>query len=119
MTLEDELLLSRLEKHQDAAYRACVEKLSERGLGTILVDVEHLFDGQSLFFYFLGPVSPALDELTQELGSIYDAQVHFRRFAETLEQGCGPACGTAEGHGAGCGEGGCTTCAVAHACRQT
>jgi cell fate regulator YaaT (PSP1 superfamily) len=112
VTVEDELLASRLEKHRDAAYLACAEKLAERGLRVILVDVEHLFDGQSLFFYFLGETTPALDELTSELAAIYDARIQFRQFAETLANGCGPDCGTEGAAGHGCASGGCSICAV-------
>ncbi len=117
VAVEDDLLLDRLAKHRDEAYQACVEKLAERGLGVVLVDVEHLFDGVSLFFYFLGESSPELDELTAELGEIYDARVQFQKFAETLTQGCGPGCGTAEAAGNGCGSGGCSTCTMAKVCR--
>ena len=42
-------------------------RLAERGSSAVLVDVEHLFDGQSLYFYFLGPGGPELDVLTTEL----------------------------------------------------
>ena len=62
----------------------------------MLVDVEHLFDGQSLFFYFLGDTTPELDALTGELAEIYEAQVQFRKFTDTLTAGCGPGCGTEE-----------------------
>jgi cell fate regulator YaaT (PSP1 superfamily) len=117
VTVEDELLLSRLEKHRDAAFRACTEKLAERGIGAVLVDVEHLFDGQSLFFYFLGEASAELDALLAELAEVYDAQIQFRRFADTLAAGCGPGCGE-EAAGQGCHDGGCTTCAITHACRS-
>jgi hypothetical protein len=53
------LLYARLEKHRHAAYRACAALLAEHSISAVLVDVEHLFDGQGLFFYFLGDVPPA------------------------------------------------------------
>lgn len=117
LTVEDELLLDRLAKNRSAAFGACTEQLAARGLGVVLLDVEHLFDGSSLFFYFLGETSPELDALTAELAETYDANVQFRKFAETLTEGCGPGCGTAEAAGQGCGNGGCSTCAVMKACR--
>ena len=82
----------------------------------VLVDVEHLFDGQSLFFYFLGETTPELDALTSELAELYEAQVQFRKFTDTLTAGCGPHCGTEQAGSGGCGSGGCSTCAVAGAC---
>jgi len=77
------------------------------------MDVEHLFDGQTLVFYFLGEMTPELESLTSELAELYETHVQFRKFAETVTAGCGPDCGTEEA-------GGCTTCAtgcaVAGAC---
>src|SRR5205823_10375051 len=111
VTVEDDLLIVRLEKNRDAAFQACASKLAERGLPAVLVDVEHLFDGQSLYFYFLGDGGPELDALTVELASAYEAKAQLQKFAETLVAGCGPNCGTEEG--GGCGSGGGSSWAVA------
>jgi cell fate regulator YaaT (PSP1 superfamily) len=115
VTVEDDLLLARLEKNREQAYRACSDRLIERGIGAVLVDVEHLFDGQSLYFYFLGETTPELDTLTSELAELYEAQVQFRKFTETLTAGCGPGCGTEDAEN-GCASGACSTCAVMSAC---
>jgi cell fate regulator YaaT (PSP1 superfamily) len=115
VTIEDDLLLARLEKNRDEAYRACSQRLVERGIAAVLVDVEHLFDGQSLYFYFLGETTPELDALTAELAELYEAQVQFRKFTETLTAGCGPGCGTEDAEN-GCASGACSTCAVMSAC---
>jgi cell fate regulator YaaT (PSP1 superfamily) len=114
LTDTDRLLLARLEKRRDDAFMACTRRLAERGLPAVLVDVEHLFDGQSLYFYFLGDAGPELDALTAELAEVYEAKAQVRQFAETLQAGCGPHCGTEEA--AGCSTGGCASCAVAGAC---
>lgn len=116
VTVEDDLLLARLARNQHAAYEACVAKLAARNIPAVLVDVEHLFDGQSLFFYFLGETTPEIDAVTAELAEVYETKVQFRQFTEALTAGCGPGCGTADAEGAGCGSGGCSTCAVANAC---
>jgi hypothetical protein len=119
VAVEDDLLLARLEKKRHAAYAACVELLEAQGLSAVLMDVEHLFDGRSLYFYFLGPVPPEVAALTDELAATYDSVVQFQQFAETLSTGCGPGCGTEAAQGQGCGtssSGGCATCAVAQAC---
>ena len=115
VTVEDDLLLTRIEKHRDDAFRACQELLAQRHIDAALVDVEHLFDGQSLYFYFAGQTPPELEGVTQELAETYDAQVEFRKFTETLTAGCGPGCGTEEAENS-CGHGGCATCVVASAC---
>lgn len=117
MTEADELLAERIARRRDEAFAACQRLLAERGLDAMLLDVEHLFDGQGLYFYFLGEVTPEVEACTAELAEAYDAAVQFRKFTETLLEGCGPGCGTeaAKGQG-GCAT--CTSCAVAGACRK-
>jgi cell fate regulator YaaT (PSP1 superfamily) len=118
MTDSDEMLAERLIRNRDAAYEACVRVLAERGSDAVLLDVEHLFDGRGLYFYFLGDVDPATEAISAELAAAYDAEARFGQFADTLEQGCGPGCGTAEAKN-GCGTaGGCATCTVASACSR-
>src|SRR5688572_8313945 len=64
ITVQDELLQARLEKNRQDAYAACTKMLAESGITAVLIDVEHLFDGQGLFFYFLGEVTPELEACT-------------------------------------------------------
>ena len=117
MTVEDELLGARLEKHRQEAYEACAALLADEGSQAVLLDVEHLFDGQGLYFYFLGEVSPELEAHTARLAEAYETQVQFRKFTETVIEGCGPGCGTEEAKGQGaCVD--CTSCAVASACSR-
>ncbi|MGL4514433.1 MAG: hypothetical protein ACRCT8_15195 [Lacipirellulaceae bacterium] len=116
----DELLAERLERNRLRAYEACAGLLAERGSRSVLMDVEHLFDGRGLFFYYLGDVDPIAAEVSGDLASAYDAEAQFGQFADALNEGCGPGCGTAEAVN-GCGGdspngGGCATCSVAKAC---
>ena len=113
VSVEDMLLEERLERNRSEALDSCAELLQERGIEATLLDVECLFDGQNVLFYFLGEVPAAASELTAELAATYDAQVKMQQFADTLLQGCGPDCGTEKAEGA-CGS--CSTCAVAAAC---
>jgi cell fate regulator YaaT (PSP1 superfamily) len=115
MTVQDELLQARLEKNRQDAYRACASLLDESGVSAALVDVEHLFDGQGLFFYFLGTVPQEIEAFTEKLAAAYEAKVQFQKFSETLIEGCGPGCGTEDAKGQG-GCDSCTSCAVAAAC---
>jgi cell fate regulator YaaT (PSP1 superfamily) len=115
MTIEDQLLEARLEKHRHEAFDACSAILSKHQVPAALVDVEHLFDGKGLFFYFMGDVPPEVEHLTKQLAATYETTVAFRQFAKTLEEGCGPGCGTEEAKGQG-GCDNCTSCAVAAAC---
>ncbi len=115
VTLADELIEVRLERNRQAAFEACTARLNELKLPATLMEVEHLFDGQSLFFYFLGETTPEVEALTAELAELYDMQVQFRKFTETVMEGCGPGCGTEEATGGGCTSCG-VGCAVAGAC---
>ena len=113
--IEDDLLLQRLTQCQTEAYQACVQLLAERGHDAILMDVEQLFDGRSLYFYFLGEVSAEIEALTEELAHTYATRVKFEQFSQLLTEGCGPGCGTAEASG-GCEDGNCSVCAIRDAC---
>jgi cell fate regulator YaaT (PSP1 superfamily) len=114
MTVADELLAERLERHRHEALAACCREVDRRRLPVTLIDVEHLFDGEGLYFYFLGPIEPEVEQLTNELAAIYDAKAQIHRFAQTLAEGCGPDCGTENGGSGGCES--CGACAVAVAC---
>ena len=77
------------------------------------MDVEHLFDGRTLVFYFLGEVTSELEALTAELAELYETHVQFRRFGQALDEGCGPGCGSEAAEGCKT----CATgCAIASAC---
>ncbi len=113
VTVEDQLLAARLEKNRQAAYEACAARLRALEAPAVLMDVEHLFDGQTLLFYFLGEMTPELESLTAELTELYEAHVQFRRFTDAVTEGCGPGCGTEMA--AGCKT--CVSgCAVASTC---
>lgn len=112
-TSDDQLILNRIEKFRDRAFLACDQLIKDHELNAILVDVEHLFDGQSLFFYFLGDVPDVVHHLTDQLAETYEKKVRFRKFTETLATGCGPNCGTGE---SSCASGGCSSCSVRGAC---
>lgn len=116
MTVEDDLLQSRLEKNRRQAFDACTALLRERGAAAVLMEVEQLFDGSSLYFYFLGDVPPEAEALVGELTETYEAEARLRSFADTLSAGCGPGCGTEEAAGCGTAGSGCASCAVSGAC---
>jgi cell fate regulator YaaT (PSP1 superfamily) len=116
VTMQDEMVSSRLDRHRDEAFAACERLIEERRVNVKLVDVEHLFDGESLYFYFLGDTTPELDSITAQLAGLYSSKVQFERFHDALTNGCGPDCGTKEG---ACGSSGCASCAVAGACKKS
>ena len=67
----------------DADNPRFVETLHRRGYRFVGV-VEPLFDGQSLYFYFLGAVSAEVEALTAQLAEAYEARSQIRRFTQTL-----------------------------------
>ncbi|MFT7641945.1 MAG: cell fate regulator YaaT (PSP1 superfamily) [Pirellulaceae bacterium] len=115
VTAEDELLQQRLILHRDEAYAACQRLLDERNIVAALVDVEVLFDGRNLIFYFLGEITPEAEEITAELAQAYEAKSQIGQFADAIEMGCGPDCGS---DATGCSSGACATCVVASACHK-
>ena len=116
VTVEDDLLIARIERNRTEAYEECVRRLESEHVEASLVDVEHLFDGQSIYFYFLGKVTPQIESVTADLAEAYETKVQFREFTDAVERGCGPDCGTESAEG--CGTGGCSSCAVATACKK-
>ncbi|MFP6658280.1 MAG: PSP1 C-terminal domain-containing protein [Pirellulales bacterium] len=114
MTTEDFLLEARLEKNRHRAFEACIDRLAEFDVDATLVDVEHLFDGSSLIFYFLGDVVPSVEQITTELAETYEATVKFRSFTDAVVNGCGPDCGTNDAAG-GCDS--CISCSLSGSCK--
>jgi cell fate regulator YaaT (PSP1 superfamily) len=115
VTVEDELLLARLERNRAEAYQACALRISELQLPVALMDVEQLFDARTLVFYFLGDMTPEVDAITAELAELYESCAQIQKFADAVNDGCGPGCGTDSA--AGCKT--CVTgCAIASACAQ-
>jgi len=115
MTVEDELLAARLDKNRAAAFDAVNERMRASAIPSTLMDVEHLFDGQTLVFYFLGEQPVELVDVLDELAEAYESQAQLRSFTDAVTHGCGPGCGTESAAGGGCTS--CSTgCAIAGAC---
>jgi hypothetical protein len=117
-TSQDELLDSRLCKFKTQAVEACRSEIERQGLEATLLDVDHLFDGRTLVFHFLGDLDHRVQEITDRLVDAYERQAKLKVFAQLLAEGCGPGCGTKAGGGCGT-EGGCAVCVVASACKPT
>ena len=116
MTPQDELLESRLNQNKSEAITACQNLLDQENLSVVILDADQTFDGKRLYFYFSGDVTPEVGAITDSLGEVYDAEINFASFAETLANGCGPDCGTEAG--SGCGSSGCSSCGLKSACKS-
>jgi hypothetical protein len=116
MTPEDELLRGHLEELAEEAFSQCVDWLKDLDTPAVLLEVEPLMDGRTLYFHFLSDVGHDVQSHLDHLAAIYERNVRDSKFARLLEHGCGPGCGTAAAKN-GCGSGGsCAVCKVA--CRK-
>ncbi len=115
---EDYLLRERLQELSGQAFGECQQWIAQQGLHDVLLDVEPLMDGRTLYFHFLGEVTPALNAHLTSLVEIYQEKVAESQFAKLLEHGCGPGCGTEEKGGCGADQQGCAVCVVASACKK-
>jgi len=111
---EDQLLWRQLTTLSVEASNSCQAFLQSQNACDVLLEVEPLIDGRTLYFHFLGTPSSETEQCVQELSEIYQKSVASSRFAALLEHGCGPGCGTKEK--SGCGTGGCAVCAIAGGC---
>jgi hypothetical protein len=112
----DELLWDNLVQLSRGAAVSCQSHIDAIGAGDILLDVEPLLDGKTLFFHFLGEPSARASEAMEQLIDIYATNVASSKFAKAVEEGCGPGCGTSAKSGCGT-SGGCSTCSVAGRCK--
>lgn len=113
VTVEDDLLLTRLERNRADAYEACARRLSELNLPVALIEVEQLFDARTLVFYFLGDMTAEVEAVTTQLAELYESRVQIQKFTDAVNEGCGPGCGTDAA--AGCKT--CVSgCAISAAC---
>ncbi len=117
MTPEDTLLWTQLRDLSRQAYEECQRWLEKEGRSDVLLEVEPLLDGKTLYFHFLGQPTDDTNSMVERLANHYQEQVAESRFAKLLEHGCGPGCGTDEKKGCGSG-GGCAVCTVASACKK-
>ncbi len=81
MTTEDEILWGHLREHADAAHEACQTWLTEQGITGLLIDVEPLLDGKTLYFHFLDRVSEVVQHQIDHLASLYERAIRQSKFA--------------------------------------
>jgi cell fate regulator YaaT (PSP1 superfamily) len=118
MTVEDEILWGHLREQADQAQNACQKWLCDHDVAGLLIDVEPLLDGKTLYFHFLNDVSPNVQLHLDQLAAIYERSVRESKFAQLLENGCGPGCGTEESKNGCSSKGGCAVCHVASKCKK-
>lgn len=112
---EDKLLWTQLQKISQSAGQACQTFLEQTGSADVLIEVEPLLDGKTIFFHFLGEPSETTEEQVEELAEVYRKEVANSEFATRLETGCGPGCGTAAKSSCGTSSG-CASCSLSGGC---
>ncbi len=116
LTTEDQLLWEQLQRMGGAAHEACEAWLASHQISATLLEVEPLFDGRTLYFHFLSDVPTEVQSHLNALVAIYEAEVKQSQFAQLLEHGCGPGCGTDKAENGCSTRGGCAVCSVAASC---
>jgi cell fate regulator YaaT (PSP1 superfamily) len=79
MTEEDHVQARASQAKEQAAFLRCQEFIQERKLQMDLVDVEHLFGGERLVFYFLAEKRVDFRELVKDLAREYRTRIEMRQ----------------------------------------
>jgi len=79
MTEEDHVQARASQAKEQAAFLRCQEFIQERKLQMDLVDVEHLFGGERLVFYFLAEKRVDFRELVKDLAREYRTHIEMRQ----------------------------------------
>lgn len=132
VTPDDDAHLARLQLRSDAAFRSCRQWMQQFRVSAVLMDVELLFDGNSLHFYFADRVPPRAELLKLQLARTYQSEVQFHSVErqQAAGPGFGEACGgetccgalpgdasqETRAGGTGCATRACDDCSVADVC---
>lgn len=79
MTAEDRQAQARLKQREKAEMDTCDRFVEERRLQMELVDVEHLFGGERIIFYFLAEKRVDFRELVKDLAREYQTRIEMRQ----------------------------------------
>jgi cell fate regulator YaaT (PSP1 superfamily) len=79
LTEEDRVALDRLRTVEADELAACQRFVAQRRLQMELVDVEHLFGGERVVFYFLAEKRVDFRELVRDLARTYQTRIEMRQ----------------------------------------
>jgi cell fate regulator YaaT (PSP1 superfamily) len=79
LTAEDQLQLDHLHVAERTEFETCQKFVSQRRLQMDLVDVEHLFGGERIIFYFLAEKRVDFRELVKDLARQYQTRIEMRQ----------------------------------------
>lgn len=78
-TREDLLDAQRLQEQEREEFQTCQQFIRNRNLQMELVDVEHLFGGERIIFYFLAEKRVDFRELVKDLAHEYQTRIEMRQ----------------------------------------
>jgi cell fate regulator YaaT (PSP1 superfamily) len=79
LTTDDQESAGRLKEKERQEFDACQRFIHERQLQMALVDVEHLFGGERIVFYFLSEKRVDFRELVKDLAREFQTRIEMRQ----------------------------------------
>jgi cell fate regulator YaaT (PSP1 superfamily) len=79
MTADDSAQAARLREAEQQEFATCGKLIAQRRLQMELVDVEHLFGGERIVFYFLAEKRVDFRELVKDLAREYRTRIEMRQ----------------------------------------
>ncbi len=79
MTAEDVQTIARIHEAGSREFGVCERLIGQRGLPMALVDVEHLFGGERIVFYFLADKRVDFRELVKDLAREFQTRIEMRQ----------------------------------------
>jgi len=79
LTADDREQLGGVKERESAEYDTCARFIEQRKLQMELVDVEHLFGGERIVFYFLAEKRVDFRELVKDLAREYQTRIELRQ----------------------------------------
>lgn len=66
-------------RKEKEAFRICLKKIADHGLGMKLIDVEYTFDNNKILFYFTADGRVDFRELVKDLASVFRTRIELRQ----------------------------------------
>jgi cell fate regulator YaaT (PSP1 superfamily) len=79
MTVDDENELSRIHGSERKEFEKCQQLIGEMSLDMKLVDVEHIFGGERIVFYYLAENRVDFRELVKSLAAEFQTRIELRQ----------------------------------------
>ncbi len=79
LTPDDQAIQLKLKENERREFEACRRFIEERKLQMELVDVEHLFGGERIIFYFLAEKRVDFRELVKDLAREFQTRIEMRQ----------------------------------------